>query len=99
MIQTNRRAASAVADIFVSGHIHEAWVVENVMIKPLDSGRVVLSTQTHVQLPTYKQEYTMKGGYHIEKGRPPKPLGGYWLVFCFDGTQPGNIGYRLERAN
>lgn len=98
VIQTNRRASSVDADIFVSGHIHEAWAVENVMVKLMDSGRIHLATQTHVQLPTYKQEYG-SGGYHIEKGRPPKPLGGYWLIFYYDATQPGNVGYRLERAN
>jgi hypothetical protein len=33
-------------------------------------------------LPTYKEEYgDGSGGYHIEKGRPPKPLGGAWLTF------------------
>lgn len=98
VIQSNRRAASVDADIFVSGHIHEAWAVENVMVKMSDSGRIFLATQTHVQLPTYKQEYRMEGGYHIEKGRPPKPLGGYWLVFYYDGEQAGNVGYRFERA-
>ena len=98
VIQTNRRASSVDADIFVSGHIHEAWAVENIMVKLLDSGRIYLATQTHVQLPTSKQEYGANG-YHMEKGRPPKPLGGYWLIFCHDSTQPGNVGYRLERAN
>lgn len=99
VIQTNRRAASVDADIFVSGHIHESWVVENVVVRLLDSGRVSLSTQTHVQLPTYKQEFDMAGGFHIEKGRPAKPLGAYWLVFGYDPAQPCNVGYRLERAN
>jgi predicted phosphodiesterase len=98
VIQANRRAASVDADIFVSGHIHEAWVVENMMVKCTDAGRIYLATQTHVQLPTYKQEYGASG-YHIEKGRPAKPLGGYWLTFHYDNTQTGNIGYRFERAN
>lgn len=99
VIQTNRRAASVHADIFVSGDIHESWLVENVVVELSDSGRIQLSTQTHCQLPTFKQEYIMKGGYHIRKGRPPKPLGGWWLVFYYDNTQPGNVGYRFERAN
>jgi predicted phosphodiesterase len=98
VIQANRRAASVDADIFVSGHIHEAWVVENMMVKCTDAGRIYLATQTHVQLPTYKQEYGASG-YHIEKGRPAKPLGGYWLTFHYDNTQTGNIGYRVDRAN
>lgn len=97
--QVTRRAASIDADIFVSSDIHEAWEVENVMVKMTDSGRITLATQYHVQLPTYKQEYHMQGGYHIEKGRPPKPLGGYWMIFHYDPTQAGNVGIRFERAN
>jgi predicted phosphodiesterase len=96
--QAHRRSASVDADIFVSGHIHESWVVENMMVKPLISGRLHLATQYHVQLPTYKQEY-QPDGYHIEKGRPPKPLGGYWLVFYHDSNEQARIGYRIERAN
>jgi hypothetical protein len=99
VIQTARRSASVEADIFVSGHIHEAWAVENVVATLLDSGRVSLKTQTHIQLPTYKQEYAMNGGFHIEKGRPPKPLGAYWLTFYYDRAFSGNVGYRVERAN
>jgi hypothetical protein len=99
VIQTNRRAANIDADIFVSGDIHESWAVENVVVKMSDSGRVFLAPQIHVQLPTFKQEYHMGGGYHIEKGRPPKPLGGYWLEFYYDGSVAGNVGCRVERAN
>lgn len=98
VIQTNRRAASIDADIYVGGHIHEAWAVENVVAKLNEKGRTYFNTQHHVQLPTYKQEYGTSG-YHIEKGRPPKPLGGYWMVFSWDSTQAGNVGLRFERAN
>jgi predicted phosphodiesterase len=96
--QTNRRAASVDADIFLSGHIHESWVVENIMVKMNDNGRIFLATQTHIQLPTFKQEYG-SDGYHIEKGRPPKPLGGYWLTFKYDSDAPGQVGYTVDRAN
>ncbi len=96
--QAHRRSASVEADIYVSGHIHESWVVENVMLKMNDNGNIFFSPQTHIQLPTYKQEYG-SDGYHIEKGRPPKPLGGYWLTFTHDVTQPGQVGYTVERAN
>lgn len=98
VIQTNRRAASVDADIYLSAHIHESWLVENVSVRLTDRGRVVYNTQVHCQLPTYKQEYG-SDGYHIEKGRPPKPLGGYWLVFYHDSSQLGSVGFRFERAN
>lgn len=99
VIGANRHAASVEADIFVQGHIHEAWVVENVMAQLSDAGHVRYRTQVHCQLPTYKQEYDMPRGYHVEKGRPPKPLGAWWLVWYFDRTQPGQVGCRFERAN
>lgn len=98
VIQTNRRAASVDADIYLYAHVHEAWSLENVVEKLGDRGRTYYSTQYHVQLPTYKQEHGY-GGYHDEKGRPPKPLGGWWMVLGYDGTQPGNVGVRFERAN
>jgi hypothetical protein len=99
VIQTNRRAASVDADIFVSGHIHESWIVENVMVSMTDSGRIVHKPQVHCQTATYKQEYVLEGGYHTEKGRPPKPLGGWWLVFHYDSDKPGSVGFRFERAD
>ncbi len=34
-----------------------------------------------VRTPAYKEEYNDgKGGWHVERGAPPKPLGGRWLV-------------------
>ena len=37
-------------------------------------------TQYHVRLPTYKNEYKDGyGGWHIETGKPPKPIGGMWM--------------------
>jgi predicted phosphodiesterase len=99
MIGNTRRSSMVDADIFVSGHIHEASVSENVVVKMADSGNVHLATQTHVITPGYKNEFSMVGGFHIEKGRPPKPLGGWWLVFHYMAGQLGNVGYKLERAN
>lgn len=95
---SNRRAASVEADIYVSGHIHEAWVVENVVRSLLESGRELEKTQYHVQLPTYKREPNTNG-YHVEKGRPAKPLGGYWLVLEYEEGAQGRVVHRIERAN
>lgn len=54
--------------------------------------------QEHLQLSTYKQEFDLRGGYHIEKGRPPKPLGGTWLRFYYDSKARGNVGHELIKA-
>jgi hypothetical protein len=97
-INSHRRAASIDADIYLSGHIHESWYLENMMVKLNDNGRVTHTTQYHVQLPTYKQEHG-SSGYHIEKERPAKPLGGWWLHLRHDGSQVGSVGLCFERAS
>jgi len=49
-----------------------------------------------VKLPTYKDEYGKgEGGWHIETGKPPKPLGAYWLrMFPVDGV----VQFEVQRA-
>jgi len=45
-------------------------------------GAVEQRLVTVVKCPTYKDEYkTGEGGWHIATGKPPKPLGAYWLRF------------------
>lgn len=80
-IQANRRAAFVGnADIVLSGHVHEAWQVEYRQHCINTAGTEYLSDQTHLCLGTYKEEYVLgKDGFHVEKGRPPKPVGGWWL--------------------
>lgn len=94
-IQTNRRNAyTDGADIMVSGHIHESWVME--------TPRQFLDAQfqwrikdcVHLQLPTYKQEFGPTG-YHNENCRPPKPLGAYWLRFYY---QDARVRFEVSRA-
>lgn len=91
VIQSQRQAVMFPdADIVVSGHVHENYTISYGRERMMDSGRVVLSDQWHVRTPTYKDEY--KDGYagwHIETGKPPKPLGAYWLkveMNCGDGS-------------
>jgi hypothetical protein len=34
----------------------------------------------HLKVPSYKEEYVDGyGGWHIERGGPPKPTGAVWL--------------------
>lgn len=69
------------ADIITQGHIHEKSNTE-VMMHYLDcnsqSMKAKIKSVLLVQSSTYKQEYT-EGGFHIEKGRPAKPLGGIFV--------------------
>jgi hypothetical protein len=98
-IQTNRRAVYLPdAKFVVGGHIHEEWMLTIPRVRLSEAGKVYLDEQIHIQLPTYKQEFDLAGGYHVENGRPPKPLGGVWLRFYYDVSQRGRVGFDLLRA-
>jgi len=100
VIGTARRAVYLPdADVVVTGHIHEAWQLELMRYRLSDGGVERKDSQLHIQLPTYKDESMVGGGYHIEKGRPPKPLGGWWLEFHHDSARPGEVGLSVQRAN
>ena len=100
VIRTNRQAVWLPdADIVVGGHIHEAWQLEIPRVRLSAAGTIRQDTQLHVQLPTYKQEHTLAGGWHTERGAPPKPLGGQWLEFYYRWNQPGRVAHRVYRAN
>ena len=65
--------------IVISGHIHESWKVDLMRLRLGKTG-TYHDKQTHLCIPTYKEEF--KDGYdgwHVERGAPPKPIGAYWL--------------------
>lgn len=99
VIDTNRKAVWLPdATFVVRGHVHSEWLVTMPRVRLSQSGKVYLDEQLHLQLPTYKQEMHLNKGFHIEKGRPPKPLGGAWLRFYYDGDARGKVGYEVTRA-
>lgn len=81
------------ADAIVRGHIHEAWVLESVRTTLNRAASEVSRTIYHVQCPTYKQEFFDSEGtsWHIRTGKPPKPLGAWWLKFTMKATQGKRI--------
>lgn len=85
-IKANRRGIYLPqADLVVSGHIHERWVLTNVQEHISNHGKRSLRDQVHLALPTYKQEYHPDGyDYHNFNERPPKPVGGCWLRLHLD---------------
>ena len=94
VIAANRRAAHVNADIYVSGHVHESWVLEVPRTTCTASGAVVHREGWHVQIPSYKEEYKDgDGGYHVENGRPAKPIGAYWMTLY---RRRGGRGYGVE---
>ena len=69
-----------IADVFISGHIHRRNLDENIIAKVNGSGSVEYRQQLFLRSSTYKMEID---GYHAEKGRGPRPLGGWWVEFRY----------------
>lgn len=81
VIQSQRQAVFLPdADIIVSGHVHEQYLMAYTQERLSQRGNISLKEQWHVRTPTYKDEYKDgSGGWHIETGKPPKPIGAWWL--------------------
>lgn len=99
VINTNRMAVYLPdADIVLTGHVHEQWLVELCRERLTQGGNIRRDTQTHICAATYKEEYgDGSGGYHIEKGRPPKPIGAWWLRFFWD-CKTERVNHELSQA-
>lgn len=97
-IQTARRAVyTPDANIIVTGHIHEEWDLTVTRTRLNSKGRQYKDEQVHVQVPSYKDEYgDGAGGWTVESGHPPKPIGAKWLTFKTDSD--GVIRFDTERA-
>jgi hypothetical protein len=88
VIQTNRRAVYVDADMLCTGHIHDEYIVPIQRIRLNDMNAVEQFRQLHLCTPGYKDEYDDGyGGWHIERGGPPKPIGAIWLRFWFRGKR------------
>lgn len=90
VIQTNRRNAESDADIFITGHIHEKWELNTLKEGLTLAGRVRVRESTHIQLGSYKLDFTPDGAgtWHTQREGGPKPIGGTFLrFFCPDGRR------------
>jgi hypothetical protein len=84
------------ADVIFTGHVHEAWVNERVRAGLSDMGVPVQRSLHICQGPSYKDEYADgRGGWHIETGKPPKPVGAWWMKLTYSDGVPG---VSFERA-
>jgi hypothetical protein len=101
VIQSNRMAVYLPdATFVVSSHTHDHWFLPLARTRISQGGVPFSDEQYHVKLGTYKDEFSPMEGFHIEKGREPKPMGAVWLTFK---TQPGdsregNVSFDLTRA-
>lgn len=81
MIQHQRNDAMIEgADIVWLGHVHELF--HQVTSKHYLSGMFdpKIKQIHHLQTATYKEEFDDRHhGWHVQRGAPPKPLGGYWM--------------------
>ena len=67
------------ADMVITGHTHDQWMMLHTRYKLLRNGDVKLCDQVHLKLGTYKNEFESGGGFAVEKIGLPKPIGG-WFV-------------------
>jgi len=89
VIQNNRMGVMiSGADCIWQGHVHELYHVidsqESLEHNPRSGYSVKHRYVHHIRTAAYKEEYgDGEFGYHIEKGRPPKPIGSYILSFDY----------------
>jgi len=94
----NRAAYLPDADIVVSGHNHQSWVYEHSRVRFTDRCLINHDIQTHIKLPTYKEEYGQgEGGWHVETGKSSRPQGAWWLRF-FYSRKHDKVFYETIRA-
>lgn len=76
-------ASTGTPDVVWQGHIHEVMYVQsvkeviNINVSP---PQIEGHTVHHVRTSTFKEEANTEAGYHVERGRPWKPLGGFWMT-------------------
>ena len=101
VIQTNRQAVYlADADLVWQGHTHDAYHLPIARVKlNNECSEIVHTRQEHIRTPGYKEEYRDGyGGWHIERGGPPKPIGAMWLKLTMTRSHHATVEYELTEA-
>ena len=101
--QSHRKAAEVEgADLYLSGHTHDAWYIERQKTMLNQLGREVPKTFHTLKIPTYKDEFfaCYGRGFHHLKGRGAKPLGAWWMSLQYfrDRTDGKGIRPQFSRA-
>lgn len=80
VIQASRRSVYLPdADILVSGHTHDRWIFPIQRVRLNKGGEQAMQEQLHIKMGTYKDEFTSGQGWAVERGMPPKSMGGVWM--------------------
>jgi hypothetical protein len=87
-IQTSRIAVfTPDADIVLTGHTHDDWIVPIPRQRITPHGRVFRDEQLHIRAPGYKDAWgDAFGGWETEKMLGPKCMGSVWLRLSWDAT-------------
>ena len=92
VIQFNRMSSFVEgADLVWMGHVHEDHELTYTIESLNTQNKVKLKNILMIRTPTYKEEYNGgMGGWHVERGAPPKPLGGRWLEIHPERVRKGD---------
>jgi hypothetical protein len=88
LIDFSRMSEWVLADAMVSGHVHwkNSTPAPRMSLDP--QSRIVVGEVQFVRCGTYKDEFEDgHASWHVEKGRGPRPLGGYWQRSYFKNDQ------------
>jgi predicted phosphodiesterase len=97
------RASSFIpdADIIMTGHNHEQWLVKQERYRLNKSNNQYTDTQYLLKTPTYFDDSEKGFGFMFEKLQSPKPIGAWWLRFFHRGEQEnknGRIDFEIYEA-
>ena len=98
-MRAQRERSDFVADIYVGGHIHEDWRLFGTRTQLTGSKKIVTYDTLHCCMPTLKNEWKPRGGFHVEKGRSPRPIGAMTLRFFHNSRKYDNIAFDAMRAD
>ena len=97
LTSSHRQRAYIDSDMIVSGHSHDAWYSEVVKLGLSHGGSQVGRPVHLIKIPTFKDDYgDGYSGWHVGTGKPPKPLGAWWLRFWWDGRR--GLQTEIKRA-
>jgi predicted phosphodiesterase len=78
------------ADMIVTGHTHDQWMMLHTRYKLNKVYDVTLEDQIHLKLGTYKNEFKTGNGFAVEKIGLPKPIGGWMVDFNIEKNDVKN---------
>lgn len=90
MIDWNRTRGMYIADVYYAGHIHRRNMDENVIVTVSPKGVCERRHQLMLRGGCYKHEDGAEG-WHVEKGRAARPVGGWWLKITARGDSQFDV--------